>query len=266
LDCYKHSIAKPEITNFHSYSHSIKKSHTLFNPSPDIEDNLLNVSKNSIKEEQTEKHRRGMTKLNFDNIQFDTNLLEKSECNENPIKSLDNKFLKLFSPKANTSLKFIARNKSFTQTTFDKLSSSLEILLKNNNISINLPVVYEANRNETKILENFSILDNGNYLFLFLDEKFELLFGLLMNSVGGKNISQFFKKVRNKTIEYSDVFEGITFEKNVIKKPTNFNFNLSSYTFIINSMKLMTFLCYKKEKMNVILYNNIYAIKIYDMC
>jgi hypothetical protein len=271
LECFKRITEGGEsVTKFHKYNQSLKKSNTVFNASNDIEDNLLNVSKNSIDDIDItgSKHQRARTKL-----QFDIGLLEKSESDiaVNKGQNLDNKFMKLFSPKTGTTLKFSTRHKSLAQNIFDRLTGSLEVLLKNtNNFSINLPVIYEANRNEKKSLDTLTLstLDNGNYLFLFLDDKNELLYGKVMNSVGGKNSSKFFKKIKNsKNIDYSEVLEGIAFdpEKNVIKH-TGFLFNLSSYNFACNSMKLMSFLCYKKDKINVMLYNNIFSIKIYDMC
>jgi hypothetical protein len=238
-----------------------------------IEENLLNVTRNSIEEnEPIERHRRAQTRQIFD-----TNLLEKSDNllesdKKTKGSNLDNKFMSLFSPKNSTSLKF-SKNKSKGQNNqFERLCSSLEVIFKNvNSLSINLPIIYEADKTDKKLLDNkiVNTFDNGNYLFIFLDEKIELLFGLVMNSSGGKNFTKFFKRTKGSNgIEYSDCIEGLSFdvEKNIFKQDKHFSFNLSSYVFMCSSMKLMSFLCYKKDKANVMLYDNISYIKIYDMC
>jgi hypothetical protein len=270
LECYKTTESQGnEIHRYHTYTNSMKKRsmNLVINTSNDIEENLLNLSRNSMEnEDQIERHRRANTKFQLsDNLIFDRSDSEIAAKSNH--KTLDNKFISLFSPKASVNMRFSTKAKATHN--FDRLCSSLEVILKNtHNISINLPIVYEANKNEKKMLDSVTIsaLENGNFLFIFLDDRSELLFGLLINSVGDKNYFKFFKKIKNK-IEYSDTFDSLVFdiEKNIIKH-SNFSFNLTSYLFACNSMKLMSFLCYKKDKLNVMLYNNISYIKIYDMC
>ena len=194
-----------------------------------------------------------------------TNLDKSNECEKT--KLFENKVISLFSPKPKANFNFRSANKH----PIEKLHSNIEVIFGNSkNISIQLPIIYEASKNDKKILES-NIFIKGNYLILFLDIGNEMLYGILMSSNSNINTIKFFKITNNEPSKieyYMETLSGMQYnrDKNSIKLQKYFGFNFNTFLLICDNKNLKSFLSYKNDMDTIYLYNNINNIKIYDMC
>jgi hypothetical protein len=205
---------------------------------------------------------RDNKKSNSNKFLLDATSIEKTESFEQS-KIFDNKVMSLFSPKPCANLCFRG-----IKNPIEKLYSSLEAIFDNpGNITIHLPILFEASKSNPKHLNNVNF-EKGNYLFLFLDNSSEILFGILICNVFGRNTFKFFKvnaeKDTNRIEYHNEILNGMKYLKdmNELRHNGYFGFNMNNYVFNCDNKVLSNFL----SVVNIILYSNINYIKIYDMC
>jgi hypothetical protein len=201
-------------------------------------------------------------KVRSHKLVLDASSFEKTESFDKT-KIFDNKIMSLFSPKPSSVLSFRG-----IKNPLEKLYGSLEAIFDNpGNITIHLPITFEASKNAPRSLSNSNLFEKGNYLFIFLDNTCEMLFGFLMCNTSDRNHFKFFKvnaeKDTNKIEYYSEILSGIKYEKTSNELIHNyFCFNMNNYVLNCENKKLASFL----TVFNIILYSNISYLKIYDMC
>lgn len=217
------------------------------------------------------------TNSNYDAADKSIVYKSKISFHEYSHKEIDNKIMNLVSPKNTMDMKFKANNMKYFQ--IEKMCKSLDYIFDNSNkVTINLPIIYQSPKNNSEESDLSKKLDlNGNYLLIFLDEKNEFLFGIVLNFFNGKKIGKVFKKFHivdemhlhknNKlsNVEYFDpILENITIKNNMLLAENHFIFDLLTYKFIVENTKLLKFLSISRNR--GVLSSSINFMNIYDMC
>jgi hypothetical protein len=249
------------------------------------------IDKKTNQNNSTKNYKKTRSSVNnFNDIlpeYFDNETVYKPMFTDYTQEEIDNKIKNLVSSKTTIDLKLRKNNPIIKQ--IDKMCKSLEIIFQNSQIvNIHLPIIYQGSKDCTtpnKSL-NDNIKENGNYLFIYLDDRKEFLFGFLFTTVYKKLAGKFFKKFINSnpsektvikkenkksntqnynTIEFLEmIVENINFSTNFLFLDGVFKFDLSSYKFNIESDKLSKF--FYLPQMKSYLSSNIKHLIVYDMC
>jgi hypothetical protein len=249
------------------------------------------IDKKTNQNNSTKNYKKTRSSVNnFNDIlpeYFDNETVYKPMFTDYTQEEIDNKIKNLVSSKTTIDLKLGKNNPIIKQ--IDKMCKSLEIIFQNSQIvNIHLPIIYQGSKDCTtpnKSL-NDNIKENGNYLFIYLDDRKEFLFGFLFTTVYKKLAGKFFKKFINSnpsektvikkenkksntqnynTIEFLEmIVENINFSTNFLFLDGVFKFDLSSYKFNIESDKLSKF--FYLPQMKSYLSSNIKHLIVYDMC
>jgi hypothetical protein len=188
-------------------------------------------------------------------------------------REINNKILNLVTPRTNGDLKF----GKDSNARIDKLCRSLDYIFDSPKVTINLPKIYDSLKggiNKTEWLDKIN--ENGNYLFTFLDENDEFLFGLICNTLSNKKIGKLFKKLNpeeehvddlkspNSKLKYFEsTFEDIKFYDHTIIVESEFTLSFVSLKLKIENPNLSNFFYLIKTRNISTIVN---AVNLYDMC